>query len=218
VLSLKALLAGTRSLSDEKERRIQVRLDDKFTKEIVIPPDQAEVLQLVDLSPYLKAGTQTVTLTERGDTAAGFQVVFRYHVPERGPKKQELLTVDLKYDRDSLTEGEAVGVTARVGNAMKQAAAMVMAELPVPAGFAPRTEELSRLVTEGKIDRFEVEPRRIVVYLRELPAGGLQELTYRLEARLPVKITAPGARVYEYYAPERQGFSPPTALTVKARP
>ena len=55
----------------------------------------------------------------------------------------------------------------------------------------------------------------MLVYLRDLPPGRPLELGYRLRATMPVKVTAPGARVYEYYDPDCHGQSPPQRLTVK---
>ena len=41
-------------------------------------------MQQVDLTPYLKPGANHLTVKESTDTAAGYQVTFRYHVPEAG--------------------------------------------------------------------------------------------------------------------------------------
>src|SRR3954452_21032514 len=92
---------------------------------------------------------------------------------------------------------------------------MVMLDLPVPAGFSPRAEHFAALAQAGAIARFQVRPGGVLVYLRDLPPGRPLELTYHLRATMPVEVTAPGARAYEYYDPDRQGQSPPQRLTVK---
>jgi uncharacterized protein YfaS (alpha-2-macroglobulin family) len=218
VLSLKALLAGADSTGGDKERRIQVRLGEKFTKELVIDADQADVMKQLDLSPHLAAGGQRLTLTETSDTGAGYQVTFRYHVPAaKAEDKTEPLAIDLSYDRTELTVNDTMKATARVVNRMKTAAPMVMLDLPVPAGFAPAAEDFAGMVERGTIARFQVEPRRVLVYLRDLQPDKSMELTYRLTAKMPVKIEAPGATVYEYYDPDKRGSSSGTRITVKAR-
>jgi len=58
--------------------------------------------------------------------------------------------------------------------------------------------------------------RSAVVYLRQLDPGRALELRYRLRATMPVKITAPGARAYEYYDPDKRAASVPVRLTVVA--
>jgi uncharacterized protein YfaS (alpha-2-macroglobulin family) len=218
VLSLKALLAGTgRPLGGDGERRIEVRAGANFRQVVVIPADLAEVLKQLDLSPHLVRGPQRLTLAEKSDTAAGYQVSFRYHVPgEKQPDRPELLAVTLSYDRTELAVNDTVKATARVVNRTAQPAPMVMLDLPVPAGFTPLADDFAALVRAGSIARFQVQPRRVLVYLRGLAPDKLLEMTYRLRAMMPVQITAPGARVYEYYDPDRQGRSPDVRLTVRA--
>ena len=60
----------------------------------------------------------------------------------------------------------------------------------------------SLLVQNSRIARFQVLPRSVLVYLRGLPPGQPLELKYRLRATMPVKINAPGARVYLYHIPQ----------------
>ena len=134
------------------------------------------------------------------------------------PERDEPLAINLTYDRTDLAVNDVVSVTARVSNRMRQEAAMVMLDLPVPAGFAAVDKEFKDLVAKGTIARYQVTPRQVLVYLRGLQTDQPLLLNYRLRARMPVKIVVPGARVYEYYAPERQGRSSSVALTVTARP
>jgi hypothetical protein len=216
VLSLKALLAGTRkALGGDRERRIAVRLGGKLVRELVIPADQTEVLKQVDLSGHVGAGKQALRLTETSKTAAGYQVSLRYHVPDKKAQDDGPLTIALAYPRTDLRVGEAVTVKARVRNRAKTAAPMLMLELPVPAGLAPEAGDFTRLVSAGTIARFELTPRGVRVYLRRLSPGKPLELAYRLRATLEGEVTAPGARVYEYYDPQKQGRSAGVRFVVR---
>jgi uncharacterized protein YfaS (alpha-2-macroglobulin family) len=218
VLSLKALLAGTSEPLGQGERRIEVRLGDRVIRELVIAEDQAEVLHRVDLTPHLAAGVNRVSLIERSRSGAGYQVTFRYHLPEQErPALVGPLAVSLRYDRTELTVQDVVQATARVENRTKQSAAMVMLDLPVPAGFAVAADDFEALLKKGTIARYQVRPRQVLVYLRDLSPGKPLELAYHLRATMPVKVAAAGARAYEYYDPDREGRSPPTRLTVKGR-
>jgi hypothetical protein len=218
VLSLKALLAATGETLGDGERRVLGRLGDKLTREVVIPADQAEVLKQLDLSPFLTAGRQQLTLTETTATGANYQVTFRYHVSETKPtNKAEPLTVTLGYDRTELRIGESVKATAKVVNNLPAKAAMVMVDLPVPAGFAVNSEDFAEMVKAGRIARFQVQANNVLVYLRELAPKTPLELSYHLRATMAVKVAAPGARVYEYYDPDREGRSVGARFTVTAR-
>jgi hypothetical protein len=216
VLALKALLAGTaRPLGGEGERRIAITWDGRDHGEVVIPPDQAEVVRQIDLSEILTPGTHRLTLTERGDAATGYQVAFRYHVPASGPEKDEPLAIDLAYDRTELAVGDTVTATATVTNRTGQAAPMVMLDLPIPPGFGLAGEDFAGLVKAAAVARYQVTPRQVLVYLRGLEPGQALTLRYRLRAVMPARVTVPAARVYEYYDPDRQGRTQPFQMTVK---
>jgi uncharacterized protein YfaS (alpha-2-macroglobulin family) len=218
VLSLKALLAGTgKPLGGDGRRHIEVRLGG-HKEELLIPADQAEVMKQIDLSKHLRRGAQRLTLTETTGTAAGYQVTLRYHVPEKkGPERDEPLRIAMSYDRTSLAVGEVVKARARVENRTAAPAPMVMLDLPVPPGFAPDPGEFTALVQGGQIGRFQVMPRRVLVYLRDLAPGRPLELAYTLRAVTPVKVQGPAARAYEYYDPHKQGRSPGVRFEVTRR-
>jgi hypothetical protein len=217
VLALKALLAGTGEADAERERRIEVAWDGQ-TQEVVIPADQSEVMRQIDLSAGLKPGTRRLTLTEKSGTAANFQVAFRHHVPSAGgPGKNEPLAVRLSYDRTEMQVDDTMTATATVTNQMKQAAPMVILDLPIPAGFALSADDLASMVQAGTIARYQVTPRSAIVYLRGLQPGASLKLTYRLRATMPVKAAVPAAQAYEYYDVDKRGKSAEARVTVTAR-
>jgi uncharacterized protein YfaS (alpha-2-macroglobulin family) len=217
VLSLKALLAATdKPLGGDKERRIEVRVGNELVKEVIISADQAEVMQQINLSARLAAGANRLTLTEPSGTGVGYQVAFRYHVPESDKSRErETLSIAIDYDRTELTVGDIVKATATVVNQMDAVAPMVILDLPIPAGFTLETEDLAKLVSEQKIEKFQVNARSAVVYLRGLERGKPLRLSYALRAKMPVQVTVPAARVYEYYNTDKQGRSAPTNITAK---
>jgi uncharacterized protein YfaS (alpha-2-macroglobulin family) len=214
VLALKALLAGQASVADG-ERRVAVAVDGRPVETVVIPADQAEVMWQVDLSSHLRPGTQRLTLTEHTKAAAGFQVAFRYHVPGAVAPKSQALTVDLSYGRETINVGDVLTATATVTNRRPVPAPMVLLDLPMPAGFAVDPAAFDALVRDGTIGKYQVTPRQMIVYLRGLRPGQAVTLRYGLRATLPVALTVPAARAYEYYDPAVEGRGTPAKLTVK---
>jgi uncharacterized protein YfaS (alpha-2-macroglobulin family) len=217
VLSLRALLAAAgQTLGGDGERRFELQIG-KHVEQITLPADQAEVMKLLDVSKHFAAGAnQTLSLTERSKTAAGYQVILRYHVPGvNKPEKAEPLTIAIDYDRTELALGDVVKAKATVTNRMAATAPMVMLDLPVPPGFAAGTDTFEELVKTGKIARYQIRPRSVLVYLRGLEPGKLLALSYELRATMPVKAASAGGRVYEYYDPQKEGRSPATRFTVK---
>ncbi len=222
VLALKALLAGMgKPLGDERPRRIAVKLDDQLVREINIPADQADVLQQLDLSDRISSGIHRLGLEDRGGADSTYQVVFRYHVHEPGKagndqasQAPEPLAIRLDYDRTTLAVDDVLNATATVMNRGSQAARMVILDLPIPAGFVIEPDNLAAALKSQAIAKFQLTPRAVIVYLRDLAPQSPLVLRYRLRAAMPVKLVTPAARVYEYYNPSRHGISPAVSLTV----
>ena len=219
VLALKALVAGTgRPLGGDRPRRLLLSLDGQPIDEIAIPADQADVVRQIDLSDRVARGARRLTLQDRGDAGSGYQIVIRYHVPQgQTTQKSGPLAIELDYDRANVAVDDVVSAVVSVTNTGSVSAPMVVLDLPIPAGFAPRPEDLEALVASGGASKCQRTPRQIVVYLRDLEPGKPLVLRYRLRTTMPVRVTVPAARAYSYYEPEREGMSRSAQLTVEAR-
>jgi uncharacterized protein YfaS (alpha-2-macroglobulin family) len=210
VLSLKALLEATDAdFGSQKERRVDIAVDGQTVRQVVIPAGQGEVMQQIDLSGLLIPGnSHRVQLTDRSDTAIGFQVNFRYHLDQTPPEPEpgkEPLSIDIAYDRRRLNVDETVTAVATLINNMSQAAPMVIVDLPIPGGFAIDPGELDELVGSQQIAKYQLTARKVIVYLERLDPGRTLKLRYRLRATMPVKVTVPDAEAYEYYDPSKRG-------------
>ena len=172
----------------------------------------------IDLTPHLGSGSHRLTLTDQSGTAAGYQVVARHYVPhDASPQLAQPLSVEVAYDRSELSVDDVLAVTATIVNNQAIVAPMVVLDLPIPAGFAVRPEACDKLVTLGKIAKYQLTARSVIVYLRELEPGRPLELNYQLQASMPVSVTARGAIAYEYYNPDVRIEGSPARLTVTAR-
>ena len=205
VLALKALLANT--VPPAEERRFEVAVNGERVKAWTVPADQSEVMQQLDLTLFLRAGRQAVDIRELTGAGTPFQLNVRHHVPraERA-KEAEAFGLVLAFDRDVVPVGDLIRVTASVWNRGRETAPMTMLELPIPPGFE-LAEDLTKLVADRSVDRVEMKPGKAVLYLRALEGEKVREVSYRLRALTPVKITVPAATVYEYYDPERRAIS-----------
>jgi uncharacterized protein YfaS (alpha-2-macroglobulin family) len=221
VLALKALLEGTgAALGGGEERRVEVALDGETCREFVIPAEQSEVMQQLNLSDLLRRGNEyQLALTDRTNTSVSYQVTFRYYV-ERSTETpgvaEEPLSVNIAYDRERLSVNETVTAVATVVNNLPEAAPMVILDLPIPGGFAIDPEALDELVGSQKIAKYQITARQAIIYLRRLEPGQSLELQYRLRATMPVQVTVPDGQAYEYYDPDRRGQGGATRLIVEA--
>lgn len=224
VLALKALLTGIDKAADVKERRLKLAIDGEVVQEIVITPDQFDVVQQIDLSEHLpgirgqESGVReegdalaepdrvTVSLRDRSDSAPAYQLALRYHVPgEPEMPPQEPLSIKIAYDREQLAVNDHIAAAATVVNQLDRVAPMVILDLPIPGGFVMEPGELQELVGSKTIEKFQITPRKAIVYLRDLQPSQTLELKYRLKATMPVKVAVPQAEAYQYYTPERRG-------------
>ena len=152
---------------------------------------------------------RALAIIEHTSTAAGYQATLVYHVPgaDRAPAA-EPLSIQLDYDKTSLTVDDRVIVTATVTNRMAATAPMVILDLPIPAGFVLDSEDLESLKSGDKIAKYQLtgagDRLSPGIAARRAPRDSLP-----LRATMPVTVTAPAARVYEYYNPDHQASRRP---------
>jgi type II secretory pathway pseudopilin PulG len=217
VLALKALIHGSRASIGDAERRVEIRLDGKPLRTITIPPSEADVVTQVDISDDLTPGPHRVTLTDRAGDAPGYQLAFRYHVTEDSkPEPDPPLSIAVRYGKLELTVGDTIPVDVTVTNNTSAVLPMVVADLPIPAGFRLDGDDLARLVRSRNIAKYEVTPRSVIVYLRRLSPDAPLQLRYQLRAAMPVKVTTQPAAAYEYYNPDTTFSTRPESVTVVA--
>jgi uncharacterized protein YfaS (alpha-2-macroglobulin family) len=222
VLALKALLAGTgKPLDGNAPRAIEIAVDGEVVRTVKIPADQSDVMQQIDVSVQVATpGAHTVRLAENSDAATGYQFAVRFHVEAEGQQPQsqalEALAIDVAYDRTRLAVDDRVTCTASIKNNLPAAAPMVIVDLPIPGGFTIERGELDELVGSGKIAKYQITPRKAIVYLRQLAPGSALELRYRLRATMPVKVGVPPVEAYHYYDPARRGDGGAASLEVTA--
>ena len=146
VLALKALLAGTGTpLGSPEPRQIDIAVDDQTVEQVTIPADAFDVVREIDVTGHVGLGSHRLSITSRGDAAAGYQVLARHYLPRAAsPAVEQPLSIDLVYDRTKLTVGDTVGVTATIINNLPVEAPMVLVDLPDSARLRPRYRGLGK--------------------------------------------------------------------------
>ena len=116
-------------------------------------------------------------------------------------------------------------MTARVKiqNNTAAKAKMVMIDLGIPPGFEPTGEDFAELLEMtrgrdgGKLEKYTITAKQVILYLDGLNPRQAAEFTYRLRAKFPVRAQTLPARVYEYYNPSAGDRTKPTTLLVTAK-
>lgn len=217
VLALRAMLASLGSGGEHADASVTVKVDDVVVDELPIDDFNKDVMHLVDLRDLTGEGRHDITVDFEGEGNLFYQVVQVHFLPWEmvGEQPEGPLSVSVTYDRTNLeVEGVATG-TVTVKNRDAELSDMVMVELGLPPGFDLDATPLNEAVADGRLQRYETRPRLIVCYLMGLTPGEDRVFTYRLVARNPVQAEIPRSRVYSYYNPEVEAFSPPVEVVVE---
>jgi uncharacterized protein YfaS (alpha-2-macroglobulin family) len=147
-----------------------------------------------------------------------YQVATRYYLPwdqvAATPQGQELLTIDVGYDRTQLAVNDEVRVDVGVRLNEAGVVRMALVDLGVPPGFTVLTEDLSRLAEKGLIARYEVAGRQVIVYLEDFSSEAPLTFSYRMRARFPMRAQTPASMAYDYYNPQKLAMQAPVVVTV----
>jgi uncharacterized protein YfaS (alpha-2-macroglobulin family) len=213
ILTLKALLLATEQMGEaEGPAALSISLNKEQTEEIVIDETNSDVVHLVTFDRgFSPSGANRVQIELEGpSTSSGqanlmYQVATRYYLPwdqvERTPEMEELITIDLSYDRTQLSVNDEVTVDVGLRLNEEGVVKMALIDLGVPPGFTVLTEDLSRLVEQKVIARYELTGRQIIVYLEDFSSETPLRFSYRLRARFPMRAQTPPSSAYDYYNP-----------------
>ena len=225
ILSLKALLLATeRTGQAAGPARLTVHLNKEQTQEITIDESNADVVHLVTFDRgFSPSGTNRVQIELEGDPSEGehnlmYQVTTRFYLPwdqvPPTPEMEELITIDVDYDRTRLAVNDEVTVDVGVKLNREGVVKMALVDLGVPPGFAVLSEDLSRLVERGLIARYELTGRQIIIYLEDFSSEAPIRFSYRLRARFPMQAQTPPSSAYDYYNPSDLTVRAPLEVTV----
>ena len=220
ILSLKTLLLATQSSGAATEpATVRVSLNKEQTQEITIDPANADVVHVVTFDQgFSPGGANRIQLEVVGGGNLMYQVATGYYLPwDQVPpplQAEELIGIDLAYDRTGLAVNDTVTVNVGVKLNQDGVVKMALIDLGVPPGFTVLSEDLSRLVEQGVIARYELTGRQIIIYLENLASDQPLRFSYRLQARFPLRAQTPPSVAYDYYNPTQQTTQPPLEMVV----
>jgi hypothetical protein len=203
------------------EASVSVALNGGRTYVVDFAGASADVVKEIAFDD-LPAGPGEIAIEVEGSKAIQYQVNTEYVLPwaavERVPSGRaggdQPVNIDVVYDRQDLRVNDTVGVTARIEVGVRGTIGTLLVDLGIPPGFAPLTADLDDLVATKTVDRYELTGRQIIFYLTNVSAGDVIELTYRLQARYPIRAQTPASMAYDYYTPDQQATEPPQRVTV----
>jgi hypothetical protein len=240
VLALKALLAGENSAAKrDAAATVAVRLAElgpprdadatapagewrsTVTRMLTIAPEQSDIVHTMRLPLPTTPGPIRLRIDGRNAAGMGYQFVVFYNTlaapaggralgPQGGP-----LDIHVEYDRTELRTGETLTALVTITNNSAELARVLLADVGTPPGFSVDPSELDKLQGQGKIDRYTIAARGVILYIPEVKAQDKLNLSYKLTARMPLSAVAAPTRLYPYYEPDRMACDSPTRFTVK---
>ncbi len=216
VLALRALLLAETTATTKVDATVQVLVNGQQAAQFRLTEADADVLRQVDCKDLVKEGDNKVEIKFQGEGTTLYQIVSRYYVPwaRIGPSREELLSIDVEYDKTKLSTDDMLTASVTVRNNTPAKTSMIIVDLGIPPGFSVQTEDLTALVEAKKIDKFNLTGRQIIVYLEELKPRQTVEFTYTLKAKFPIKAKTPKSTVYEYYNPANRADAAPVEMEV----
>jgi len=219
ILALKALVQASSAPKQTKPARFRILVDGKEAGRGEVNSANSDVMQQFDLTASVTSlGDHRVEVLVDGESSMVVQLVSRYYLPWNAasrPKNRFAVKVD--YDRTTLDADQTIQAKASLSYLADRPTTMVMLDLGIPPGFQAAAEDWNKLVVDGKIKRYSLTDRQIIVYLQDVEPGKEYLFPFTLKARFPVKAKAPAAEAYEYYNPSERGASQPVDIEVREK-
>jgi hypothetical protein len=213
VWTLRTLLLAASKGTEGAVGTLEVSVDGAPFGSVELTESQSDVMTTFDLGTLATSGDHEVELTFIGSGQVSYNLVASHHVPWQdvveapGP-----LGVTVSYDKTTLYVNETATATVSVASLGDQNTNMVLVTVGVPPGFEVVSEDLEAYLQAGTLSRYETTGKQLNLYLSQLAAAAVQEISYRVRASMPVKAADGGAVVYPYYQPDQKSSAASTTL------
>ncbi len=223
IMALRAVLLSTGKGAADVRGAVEISLNGKTVERLTLTPENNDLLHQFVFSNVEGRGANRVELRFAGKGGLAYQVAGRYFVPWTERPAREPLSIEVTYDRTTLSQDDIATVTATLKNNLGKAANMVMIDLGIPPGFDLLSEDLQAYQEKsggqksGRLEKFQLTATQAILYFDSIASGDTLTLRYRLRAKYPVRARTFASRVYEYYDPDVNAVARPVQLEVRKR-
>jgi hypothetical protein len=209
---LKTLLSMVAMRGGETGGRMIVRVNSRDAATLDLPAGQTVVAPIeADITPFVKAGENRVELEASSDGMMTVQFVGESYVPWKKPDAEiarlaasdasSTLKLAVTYSATQAAAGETVECHVRTERLGYRGYGMLLGEIGLPPGADVDRESLEHAVNaDSSVDRYDVLPDRIIVYL--WPRAGGSEFSFRFRPRFAMKAETAPSVLYDYYNPD----------------
>jgi uncharacterized protein YfaS (alpha-2-macroglobulin family) len=223
IMALRSLLLASQLSASDVRGSVHVLVDGKTVETLKLAEDNNDLLHQFVFKNIDGTKDTNVQLKFEGTGGLAYQVVGRYFTPWNQKPEEEPLSIEVAYDRISLSQNDIVTATARVRNNLPKTANMIMIDLGIPPGFDLLTEDLQSLQEKtagtktGRLEKFSLTATQAILYFNALAPNQTTTVSIRLRAKYPIHAQTFQSKVYEYYDPEVNAIARPIRLEVKER-
>ncbi len=218
IQALRAMLADE-SATPTEEQAVVVQIDAAPVATLRIEKDQRDVLKLLDLRQHQRKGSLPIGLELTGGGQLDVQLLSSYYLPwdsaggaqvDGGP-----LSLQVRHAPTTVAQGELVRCEIELRWQPSEPAGMLVIEVGRPPGFDVVQRDLAKLTRDGTIARYELEPRRVRLYLNRLSSQSAFAASFGLLAQQRAEVRTPPSGAYLYYEPEVRAVAPPVTLRIR---
>ncbi len=223
IMALRALLLATEKGAADVRGTLVVMLNGKPAEKLVLTPENNDLLHQFVFKDIDSQKASSVEIQFEGKGGLAYQVVGSYFIAWDQKPANELLSIDVAYDRTQLAQDDIVTASATVRNNLKKTANMVMVDLGIPPGFDLLSEDLqdyqekSASQKSGHLSKFSLTATQAILYFDSFAPGDTVTVKFRLRAKYPIRARTFKSRVYEYYDPEVSSVARPVQMEVRRR-
>ncbi len=165
-----------------------------------------QALHRQEVPNSLAPGPHPIQVTpSTGKTSMMAQIVTRYAAPwgsGLATIPDERISLEVNTTTRTISRGKILDITVFARNLSSTDYGATIVELPLPPGGFVDTSTMERWTQSGTIDRFEVLPTHVRLYLPGMKSRSPQAFSYQVVALLEGTMALPPARAYVFYAPD----------------
>ena len=217
VAALRALLDGAKRV-ESGDQLVKVRVNGADAGQLRLKQGKRDVHQVLELTENVRPGENLVELDGTAGADISYQLASVHHLPWAGKGRageSDALSLRVAYSSASVAVGQRLECRVELGWKRNDAMNMPTLEIGVPPGFDVETSDLDRLVRDGRLHRYSLEPSAVIVYLDRLPAASSRRFAFGLRATTRVSALAPASVAYAYYEPEARAKTGPVRVSVR---
>jgi hypothetical protein len=221
IMALRALVLASESSGSDVRGTADILLNGKVVQSLTLTPENNDLFHQFVLQG-INAQSNAVEIRFTGTGGLAYQVAGSYFLPWEQHPANEILSIDVAYDRTKLAVNDTATATATIRNNTGKTANMVMVDLGIPPGFDLLGEDLqayqekSATTPTGRLEKFSQTATQAILYFDSLGPNQTVTLTFRLHAKYPIHAHTFESRVYEYYDPDVHATAAPAQFEVEA--